>query len=486
MHEPSVNRPSPLGRSPKQASWFNARNITIFLVALFILSVTWAVIAQWIPPNPRRPAFDSYSGTVIGYRAVHDLLAALDVPVQRSTTPPPALFGPDRRILLLRPSLLAIELEKDYLEDLHAWLHDGGELVLVSDDLDKDALRGGFPGEGRSRERMLEFFGEDRLLDSLDIGDLTVTYEGRPRAYFDRDREDWRHIITNELAAYRRSDRQYRVVAEGTLSYLAQLIDTLHLPGRSLRTFEGASIDDAIGMLSVAPEGSQGELAPIALEFAVGDGTALVIAEPALFTNASLARGENAVAIYHLAAGRAGRPVWIDEYYHGSLSRSSALQVLTFHPFPIIAAAVLLAALVWVWGNLVRFGPPLEYRPPSRRNILEYVDAMARLYKKGRKHAFVLKTLRDGTLDRLRQELGLSPGLPQDVIMGRLRQRNGAAAKELQVVLDEIDALISSGAGIAPGAVTRLQGNLQQCRWKNSPHPAHPPLPAPPQTPAAP
>ncbi len=459
------------GRTRLPAVAFNARNVTVFLVTVMTLGILWSVVAQWIPPSPDMPAFDSYSGTVLGFRGIHDLLEELGPPVRRNTQPPPAWLDTKSRVVLLQPSILAVELEKEYLKRLHTWVEAGGEIVLASDDVDPNAVREALP-EGERAERFLDFFGEDQLLKSLGIEDLTVVGEETYEDYYREDSDDWRHIMTNVLSDYRRLDTTYTVHGEGTLAYLAELAPEIELPHDYLRSFEGDSIAKADGRFSVST--GSGAAVTIAVEFTVGAGRVIVVAEPALFTNPSLAIAPNAVVAYHLIAGSGLRPVLIDEYYHGSLSGRNALHVLTLMPFPIVAGAIFITVLLWAWSQLVRFGPPQEYHAPTRRSILEYVDAMARLYKRGRKQPFILKTLRDGTLARLRQELHLPSATPEAHLFSRLAQRDASAARDLVTLVESIDAALSSGANISTGDLSQLQGKLETCRWKNSPQGSQP------------
>lgn len=456
--------------SKRPVSWFNARNVTIFVVVTMTVGVVWSLIAQWIPPSPRQVAFDSYSGTVIGFRGIYDLLEELGPRVERNLQPPPAWLDGQHRVLLLQPSMLALELEKEYLGHIQAWVRAGGELVIVSEDIGPDAIENSFPLLSDARKsRYLEFFGDERLLAGFGIDELEVAGREDDVNVFDADSVDVRHIVTNLYADYRRLGQSYAVTSSGTLAAIGNVAPTVELPGDSLRYFTGKSIEKASGSVFVTR--NHGEAKAIALEFAVGAGHVTLVAEPALFTNASLQHDRNAVAAYHLAAGSRGLPVLIDEYYHGSLAGRNALQVLTMYPFPVIALCVLAALGLWAWSNVVRFGPAEQAAGVNRRSILEYVDAMARLYRRGKKEAFVLKTLRDGTLDRLRQDLGMPAGIPEAPLIQRLERRDPESALELLDLLERIDAALdldSADRQITKQRLLELEGMLETCRWKNS------------------
>ena len=85
--------------------------------------------------------------------------------------------------------------------------------------------------------------------------------------------------------------------------------------------------------------------------------------------------------------------------------------LLTQQPWLTCALVLLLSVSLWVWRQAVFPGPAREYQPPSRRTVLEYIEAMARLLQRARNSArFLLEEFRDGTLWKLRCELGLPPG----------------------------------------------------------------------------
>ena len=64
---------------------FKARIIGTTLAALVVFGVAVAMVSAWRPPGPRRPARDSYSGMVMGHRALLEVLEELGVDIVRST-----------------------------------------------------------------------------------------------------------------------------------------------------------------------------------------------------------------------------------------------------------------------------------------------------------------------------------------------------------------------------------------------------------------
>ena len=68
---------------------------------------------------------------------------------------------------------------------------------------------------------------------------------------------------------------------------------------------------------------------------------------------------------------------------------------------------ILLTTLAWLWRQARFLGPPLGTVPVSRRSVREYVEAMARFFKRGaRGRRFMLAEVRRGVLWSLRRKTG--------------------------------------------------------------------------------
>jgi hypothetical protein len=211
---------------------------------------------------------------------------------------------------------------------------------------------------------------------------------------------------------------------------------------------------------------------PIALAFKQGLGRVVLVSEPTLFNNIGLGEADNAVLACRLALGAGERPIVFDEYYHGALSGLGASALVGVFPYGAVAAFVLLATIIWAWSNGVRFGPPLDAPAESRRNILEYVDAMARLFQRGAKRAFVLRTNREGLLEELRRELHLASGSPSDIVRRRLLHADEARGRRLDEVLNEVDRVLVAGQPVSETELHHFQERLETCRTLKAPNPA--------------
>ncbi len=479
-----------------------ARVVAVILTAVALLAIAGQAIDTWTDPSPRRWDADSYTGTPAGYRALYELMHALDHDVSRWERPPGKLFEGERRVLLLSPDLVGLEIEKRYLEMLGAWVKDGGELVLASPALsmrtalarredaedveadsdendDKDLESGDSP---EAAHPLREILGDEKLREVLGLGDLKVKSRlGEP----DREQlpptpwggpEFFEGLRIDLLAFYRRPDTEYKTRAEGRLAPFVEDVDTVHLPARA-RYLEGSKLDDAAGVLYVSAasnRSSDAEEYPVAALFSQGEGEVLVVSEPVLFSNQSLKTGDNAIAAYRLALGSGWCPVYIDEYYHGVVPRGNMFALLGVYPYGVIGLTIAAAMSLFIWRVAIRFGPPTPLAEGERRSIGEYVEAMSNLFERGQKHRFVLETCRAGVLDEIREALLLPHGVSESVILGRLARTDAQRAHALYEALEASKHVLRAGYEPSLAKVHELQEKFEACRLphRNRPHTA--------------
>lgn len=444
-----------------------ARTITVIIVILVLLGFVWKGVAILIPPSPKEFAAESTSGSLIGYRALYELAGWFGTPVTRSEHAPNALFEGHRRVVLLDPDYSALETELGYLAQMESWLRDGGELVVVSnafegtetcsvspDEDEPDTPRKGSCGGGRCGP----FSGTGEFLYRLGLYDLTAL----PPDSGDYEEENWDAWVQQTLWQLRRPAKSYPVYATGTLDSLMDTVCAVQLPDDALHRFSGDDVMQADGALEVITD--SGTTAPVVLEFKRGAGRVVLVSEPVLFNNDAIRQEDNAVLAYHLVAGQDGREVVFDEYYHGLPIRGNIAALLVMYPYSIILSGIAFAVLLWAWAISYRFGPPATFRRPMRRNILEYVDAMARLFRRGRKHAFVLKTCRDGLVQELREELHLSHAAQEQWVLRSLERKDRARADRLRNALADADRTLAASGAISLGTLVELDERLMACR----------------------
>lgn len=444
------------------------RWLFIALVTLLGLYIFWEVVDLVMPPSARHAAPHSFSGRVNGHRGVFEVLDALGHPIERGmdffARPGHAADPASTRVLILEPTLVRMDRENELVAEAVAWVHAGGQLVIVSRELDLlDSIRrraSPQPGEPFYNHEQLErYFGEKGLVKSLGLENLRVRYEHeeeRVTPWYERD------VVRLTRINFEEPEWPYALHAEGTLADAAEDAATVMLPIDEPRGFAGSDIDRADGVIEAEHE--DGHRYPIALDFAIGEGRVLLCSEPALFNNFGLTMADNGVLAVRLAAGDGDRALILDEYFHGAMPIGRPFAIFGVFPYGLIALSILLATAVTVWHAGARFGPPLADPPPSRRSIVEYVDAMARMFVRSGQHRFVLHACMEGVLDDIRTELFLPHGAAHERVLHALERRDPDRAARLHTALEEAKQWLRGDARLTRHALAELQGRLEACR----------------------
>jgi hypothetical protein len=162
-----------------------------------------------------------------------------------------------------------------------------------------------------------------------------------------------------------------------------------------------------------------------------------------------LAQADNSLLAWRLLVAP-GRPVVWDEFYHGLTIRGNPLYLLRREPFGALMAAVLILIAVCVWRQAVRFGPPTAAAPIPRRTLAEYIETMARLYRRSRRsQPYLLAEMRSGMLWLLRSDLGLHLGQENlETIAAVLRRKRPEQASRLVDAVSGIDRALAAGADL--------------------------------------
>jgi len=498
------------------------RLVVTILVTLLIVKIVWETASLLRPPQATDEMAHSYSGEKVGYRGVFDLLHHFGVPVKRNTVPPDRLFVEDCRVLLVEPDTRRLIVEKAYLEQMGTWVEQGGQLVVVSPLIyvraDEDAKKAnakppeasdtldsteGDSGQQNNEEE--DDFGpapgkdidsdtaSDRFYDpvafehNLGLADLRVWSTNKDTLFDQLDWDDWDdgdypgnddrkdtiesvpQFLVRASERYRKPDANYPATLKGSMARLQGRVSEVALPKENILYFRGDDVERAVGAVEIQDE--KGESRPVVLEFRHGEGTAILVADPTLLCNIGIGAADNATLAYDLCTGDGTRPVIFDEYYHGAVIRGAPLTLLARFPYGLIALAFLVATGLWVWALSVRFGPAAPERVVMRRDIMEYVDAMARLFREGKERRFVLKTCRDGFMATIRHGLQLPAGTPEDRILARMEQRAPEQAEQLRRVLNHIDTVLAESGRLSDQRLAELERMLQQCQLpKTTPH----------------
>jgi hypothetical protein len=125
-----------------------------------------------------------------------------------------------------------------------------------------------------------------------------------------------------------------------------------------------------------------------------GEGRVIAVADPVLFTNGSLRKGDHArlvldILLSHLGTGL----LMVDEYHHGYGRATTVVShFVRSNALGSFVQAVVLLLILWLAKGR-RFGVP---RPPvakEYRSSMEYVKAMAQLFQRGQARGYALERI---------------------------------------------------------------------------------------------
>ena len=419
-----------------------ARNVLIVVVVVAVVSLIGAVYSLLQPPGQDGLGDDTYGTRAHGQRALFETLEELDVPVDRVLIPPTQVLDRQITLVLWGPHPKLVKIEPVYLRRISEWVRDGGRVVVAP------GYRGGLMSFLASTEDDEEeesppepdLVLEELGLENVSVAEAVVGGEvDEPTFQYEPD--SFRGMLERARAERIAATTTVEIDVEGDFEETESLASTVEVPADDLQVLETEGTNPA-GRLLIRDSG--GEEYPLAARYPHGSGEFIVVSDPRVFENLLIAREDNAVLAYHLLTAP-GRTVVFDEFYHGLTIRGNPLYLVARFPFGLITLAILLAIGVWIWRRGVALGPPLEARFPSRRTVTEYVDAMARLFRRGRRsRRFLLQEFRDGALWTLRSELGLPPGRDDpDEIAAVLARRDPQAARELREAVAALDAILS-------------------------------------------
>lgn len=426
----------------------NARNVIVAAVGIVVLSTVVSVL-HWIgPPDRNGMGDDSYGVRALGYRAVFETLERLDVPVQRQLVPSDRLPEETATLILWAPELDFVSNEPAPLRRVADWVREkGGRLVLAPPDPRARGMgpAGSFP-PGQKSASIFQLLGLPEIraesIDEFGVGDAKRYSTPPPAA---AKGMSWLPQISY-------ASREVAVVADDHWPEIAGKVKSLALPEKSVRVLDcpATSNPPPSGTLYCPDEGPMHLLA---VRFKIGKGEVIVVSDPALIENRNIGKADNAaLACWLFAPGKGG--VVFDEFYHGLTVRGNPGWLLSRFPYGLVALALLLATGVWAWRAGARLGPPLAEREPTRRNILEYVDAMASMFGRAHSDAFALGEVRRGVFWTIRQELHMGLGDAQaEKIVSALARKDPARARKLQEADAQARAVLSGHSPFSRGGI---------------------------------
>lgn len=414
-----------------------ARSVILAILVTAVLTATASLVSLfWGGESYSNLGRDSYGTQADGYRAVHDLLDALDFQTSRAFVPSLPPNPRKTSYVLWDPRDYYVQTEPSYLNQLAEWVRAGGRLVVTTSAQVKTSKRDDCP---QCRSKNCSTCIPISLLDELGLDGVAIQaapgvtkrdsasrakYESR--AVEDRVRDIFR------AKEYQTATHPFKF--EGEWSDLEPLAKRIEISVEQPQQIVFDRIEPT-AQLTIA--GSREEAtSTIAAMFPLGEGTITVISQPLMASNASLANADNSVLLTHLLTGLRKQIVF-DEFYHGLTVRGNAFWLLSKRPYLVMTLSLLVVLGIWVWRSAIFLGPSREDLPTSRRTLDEYVEAMSRFLLKGRgSEKYILSELSDGVLWHTSRMLGLPPS-QQDVqaIVGILSRRSPLAARQLDTAM---------------------------------------------------
>ena len=382
----------------------SVRNVVLAAAALLAIAIIASLINMAGEPDSGGMGNDSYGTRGYGYRALFEMLDEFDVPVSRGFAPPDADQLSSGTLVFLKPNPMVVATEPTYLAALNQWVESGGRIVVAPDSSHNPMMQMSLAQLESPPVDILNALGlEGVAVVGGGFARRTIGARRRP-SQSERNAESIAEEMLDAFNAPLPPLQEVNVSVEGDFASIADDVRRLSLPADAVVTLFSDQPPDGRLTYNVG-----GEPATLAARFKRGAGEIIVVADPLLLTNRALARSDNSVLAARLLTAH-GEAITFDEFYHGLGVRGQPLYLLTRISFAAVTIAILLTLGLYIWRRAIIPGPPLADDKMNRRDIREYVSAMAAFFSQGgRGHAELVKELRNGVLRQVSVEAGLPP-----------------------------------------------------------------------------
>jgi len=418
-----------------------ARSVVITVIAVAVLSIIGTCLSLLRSPGSSGLGGDTYGTRAHGQQAVFEVLSELNIPVERQLLPPTAALDRQVTLVFWAPNHNLVQLEPAYLQKVSEWVRSGGRVVVAPVVQTTETYRR--PGSGKEEpiKTILEALG----LEDVSVGPVNSdgSFEPPPseRSTEEILYEDVPRVLEESWNVEEIPTRSVNVEVTGQLSNLSGLVTSLEVSEYDLQVIDSGETKPTGTLTFKTDDGIEQTLVAT---YQLGKGQIVVVGDPSLAQNSSVAEHDNSVLAVHLTAA-AGLPVVFDEFYHGLIIRGNPLWLFTRRTYGVIALVLLAVIGLSVWQQAVFLGPPLESVTASRRTIAEYIDAASRLINHGRSSGrFLISEMRSGVLWKLRHDLALPHGEEQpEQIIAAIHKRDPERAKQLADALELVDATLA-------------------------------------------
>jgi len=170
-----------------------------------------------------------------------------------------------------------------------------------------------------------------------------------------------------------------------------------------------------------------------------GRGRITVLAEVEVLSNANLSRADNVVLAANLLFTGSDRVLFAEHLHRLGSGRSADAEALDPSRARATLLLAVLALVLYFAGRMQRFGAPQPLPRSPRRSALEFVGALADLYRRAEARGAVLDILRHAFRQRLAAAVGLPPGTDAPALAAAVADRHGLPAPPLAALLTQLD-----------------------------------------------
>lgn len=235
------------------------------------------------------------------------------------------------------------------------------------------------------------------------------------------------------------------------------------LPGQEA-TETWAAAEGAPGEVECRLPHGPGDLTPhlvsdgatIVASFTHGKGKVYVSSDAQMFANATLPREDNVAFVANLLWSNARQgTVYFDEYHHGFGVHIREASDVDPAPLQRAAGVAIVACILFLIGKSIRFGAPTPLFDARRRTPVEYVRAMAGLWRGAKAYHWALEQVARAFSHRVAEAAGLPPTAPAERLVAALVQRRGVPREETERLLRDLDQALS-GPSLTESRLGRL------------------------------
>jgi len=210
--------------------------------------------------------------------------------------------------------------------------------------------------------------------------------------------------------------------------------------------------------------------APLIVGRRVGKGVVLFLGDADMLGNAAIGRADNAVLASNIA-WLAGGPSYFAEYQHGFTDRPlTVVGLIRSSPLAVAAYTIVGGLVLGLIAVGVRLGRPLAPYDPPRRSSLEFVGALATIYRRAQARDVALGALYAAALRRLAGKARARESGDHAQLARVAAHRVGMDADSIRAVLDSAAAVLRRGCESDKEFATLAQGlaGLTQSRpdWR--------------------